>query len=531
MLDILIINGTVIDGSGAPGYQGCVGIKDGKIVMARGDESAAQVIDAAGKIVCPGFIDAHSHGDTDSVMGTENGRLFKTPQGITTEIAGQCGTSRAPVSAEHLDTMYDFFVYSLPKEEVKRWTAYENYLDYVSNLSLSANVKFNVGHRALRAAVMGLENRVATNRDLENMKALLREAMQAGAAGMSTGLIYVPSCYSETGEIVELAKTLAPFNGTYSTHMRNESDQLVESLEEALNIGREAGVRVCISHHKAMGKDNWGKQKQTLEMIHRANQDGYYTTMDQYPYDRCMNMMRSCIPPKYFAQGLDVITEQLKDAGFRAQLKREMEDPATPYDNFYRNSGGWDGVYIAHTPVTKGAAGKFISEYAQEIGKDPWTTYFDLMVENRCSVGGVYCAMSQEDMFDIIRSPYCVVGTDGINKKWTDKGHPRGSATFPQAIDLYVKKNKILTLEQMIHKMTGLTAERLLVPNKGLLKDGYDADVLVMDYENLHNPATYDEPNALTEGMDYVIVNGKVVYHDLQFTGTYSGKFVPHTGK
>lgn len=529
MLDILIINGTIMDGSGTPGYKGCVGIKDGKIVTAKGDEKAAQVIDAVGRIVCPGFIDAHSHGDF--VLGTEDGRLFKTAQGITTELCGQCGSARAPVSAERAEEIHAFFDYKQPLDEVKRWTTFERYLDYVSRLSLSANTKFNVGHRILRAAVMGLENRLATPAELENMKAILREAMQAGAAGLSTGLIYVPGCYADTNEVVELAKTIAAFDGIYSTHLRSESEALVESVEEALGIGREAGVRVCISHHKVLGKDNWGKHKQTLELIHRANEKGFHTTLDQYPYARCMTTLQACIPNWYFADGLEAITQRLRDDSFRAQLRKEMEDPTTDYDNFYRNSGGWDGVYVASAPDTPQAQGKFVSEYAVEQGKDPWTAFFDLMVENHCTAGGVYCAMSEEDMFDIIRSPYCVVGTDGINEEWAGKGHPRGSASFPQAIDLYVKKNKILTLEQMIHKMTGLTAERLLVHNKGLLKTGYDADVLIMDYENLHNPADYDHPNALTEGMDYVIVNGKVVYHNLKFAGEYPGKFVPHVGK
>ena len=528
MLDILIINGTVIDGSGAPGYKGCVGIKDGKLVSAKGDEPAARVIDAAGKVVCPGFIDAHSHGDY--VLGTENGRIFKTVQGITTELAGQCGGSRAPVSAERVEEMHSFFGYKQPLEEAKRWTTFERYLEYVSGLCLSANAKLNVGHRILRTAVMGLENRPATAQELDRMCGMLREAMQAGASGLSTGLIYVPGCYAETSEVVELAKVIAPYNGIYFTHLRNESFALVESLQEALDIGRNAGVRVNISHHKALGKDNWGKQKTTLEMIRKANEDGYHTTLDQYPFDRCMNNMTSCIPNWYFAEGTNAVSQKLRDPAFRAQLRKEMESPDTPYDNFYRNSGGWDGIYVAAAAKTPEAEGKFISEYAELVGKDPWTAYFDLMAENNCGVSGIYCAMSQDDLFDIIRSPYCVVGTDGINKSWQDKGHPRGSSTFPKAIELYVKQNKVLTLEQMIHKMTGLTAERLLVDNKGLLKEGYDADVLVLDYDNLKVHATYDDPNRKTEGIDYVIVGGKVVYQDLEFTGEYPGKFVPHTG-
>jgi len=312
--------------------------------------------------------------------------------------------------------------------------------------------------------------------------------------------------------------------------MRNESFDVVAAVEEVLDIGRRAGVRTDISHHKVLGKGNWGKQKQTLELIHRANEEGFITTMDQYPYPRCMTTQRACMPNWYFSEGLAAVTEKLRDPSFRAKLRKEMEDPTTPYDNYYLNAGGWDGVYISSADKTPEAAGKFITEYAELVGKDPWTAYFDLMVENKCEVGGVFCAMSEEDMCDIIRSPYCVVGTDGCTVSWKHKGHPRASAAFPRAINYYVKEKKILTLEQMIHKMTGLPAQRLLVANKGLLKDGYDADVLIIDYDNLKDLATYDDPNRLTEGMDYVTVNGKVVYHDMKFTGTYSGRFVPHTG-
>lgn len=508
MLDMLIVNGTVIDGSGAPVGSGSIGIKDGKIVRCQGDELAGKTIDAANRLVCPGFIDAHSHGD--KLLGTEDGRLFKTPQGITTELCGQCGSSVASESA-------------VPG-------AFERFLDKVSEMQMSANAKFYVGHNSLRRAVMGTENRAATKQELENMKSMLREAMESGAAGLSTGLIYVPGCYADENEVVALAKVIEPFQGVYASHMRNESYGVVDAVKETIDIGRRAGVRVDISHHKMLGKDNWGRQKETLALIEKANEEGVYTTCDQYPYPRNMTGLSACMPNWHLADGKAVLTKRLSDRMFRTQLRREMEDPQTPYDNYYRNAGGWEGVYITSAAKTPEAAGYFVAEYAEMIGKDPWEAYFDLMAENDCTMGGVFCSMCEEDMCDIIRSPYCVVGTDGCTISWKHKGHPRASATFPHAINFYVKQKKILTLEQMIHKMTGLTAERLLVPNKGLLREGYDADILIIDYERLKDLATYDEPNQLTEGMDYVIVNGKIVYHNMEFTGDYSGTFVRHTG-
>ncbi len=522
MLDILIINGNVIDGSGAPARNGAVGIKNGKLVNAAGTEPAAKVIDAKGRIVCPGFIDAHSHGDF--LLGTEDGRLFKTPQGITTELCGQCGMGRAPVPAERAEEMRLFFRFAQKAEDVHKWTTYERYLQYAEALQKTADVRFYVGHRVLRMAAMGLANRPATQQELQNMKSMLREAMEAGAAGLSTGLIYVPSCYAETDEVVELAKVAAPFNGFYASHMRNESYNVVKSVEETIEIGRRAGVMLCISHHKMQGKDNWGKHVKTLELVHKANEEGIPTTCDQYPYTCSMTTLQACVPPWHWAQGLDVMTQKLRHADFRDQLRREMEDPNTSYDNFFQDAGGWDGVYISDLSKTKEATGKFVSQYAAEQGKDPWTAYFDLMVENGCQGNGVYHTMCDEDVCAIIQDPYCVVGSDGINTGWANKGHPRSSACFPHAINYFVKEKKVLKLEQMIHKMTGLTAQRLKVPGKGLLQEGFDADVLIFDFDRLKDLATYDDPNRLTEGMDYVIVNGQIVYTQQKFTGVYAGK-------
>lgn len=529
MLDILIKHARIIDGSGAAAYQGEVGIRGDKLVMDPEDRTAARVIDAAGRVVCPGFIDAHSHGD--KFIGTQDARMFKTPQGVTTELCGQCGGSQGPIAPERARETHDFFDFAHPVERMKTWNTFERVLEYFDSLQLTTNVKSSVGHRMLRMAAMGLDNRPATAKELENMKSMLREAMQAGAAGLSTGLIYVPGCYADTHEVVELAKVIEPYGGIYSSHMRNEAEGVVEAVQEVLDIGRLAGVRVDISHHKVLGKDNWGLQKKTLEMIARANErDGIHATCDQYPYTRNMTTLRACIPNWYFAQGLEAFVQKLREPSFRTELRREMEDPATPYDNYYRNAGGWEGVYISSAAKTPEIAGQFVSELAHKIGKDPWTAYFDLMIENNCDMGGVYCSMCEDDVCDIIRSPYCVVGSDGINKSWKGKGHPRGSSTFPHAINYFVREKKILSLEQMIHKMTGLTAQRLLVDNKGLLKDGYDADVLIIDYDNFKDTATYDEPNRLTEGLDYVIVGGKVVYCQKQFTGVYSGRVLAHTG-
>ena len=263
MLDVLIKNANIIDGTGKPAYKGSIGISGGKLVMADGSEEATAIIDASGKYVSPGWIDAHSHGDL--ILGSEDAHLFKTTQGVTTELTGQCGLSMAPVMPENLAAVQNMLSMGTTwfPDDMKNWSSFARFLEYADQQKLTANAKMYIGHSSLRIAVMGMANRPATDAELDRMKGILREAMEDGAAGFSTGLIYTPSCYAEEKEIIELAKVIAPFNGIYASHMRNESDKIVEAVEETINVGRQAGVLVDISHHKMLGKPNWGKQKQT----------------------------------------------------------------------------------------------------------------------------------------------------------------------------------------------------------------------------------------------------------------------------
>lgn len=528
MLDVLIKNAQIIDGTGGPAVCGNVGIQGDKLVYPVVAADAKEVINAAGRVVCPGFIDAHSHGDL--ILGSKSAHMFKTNQGITTEVTGQCGLSIAPANPDYLEPVQQLLSLGTAAfpEDMVHWNNFSRYLEYADKQPKTANAMMYVGHSTLRIAVMGLANRIATDEELEQMKRILKDAMEHGAAGFSTGLIYTPSCYADEREVVELAKVIKPYDGIYASHMRNESYDIVDSVKETIDVGRKAGVRVCISHHKTLGKNNWGLQKETLRLIQEARNEGLQVVCDQYPYTCNMTHLNACIPPWHFDRGFEAMAEELKNPEFRARLKTEMADPQTPYDNYYLNAGGWSGVFVSSSPETPQAEGKFISHYAEETGKDPWEAFFDLMVDNKCGSGGVYSSMCEEDVCEIASAPFCIVGSDGLTRSWDEKGHPRASGTFPHAITYFVKEKHIFTLEQMIRKMTGLTADSLVIKNKGYIRDGYDADLVIFDYGRLKDTATYTDSNSLTEGIDIVFVNGQVVYKDLELTGVYAGRMIRH---
>ncbi|GKX57401.1 aminoacylase [Leminorella grimontii] len=528
MIDILIKNVMVVDGTGAPAYRGSVGVVGDKIVHADGTEAAKTVIEGEGLYVSPGFIDAHSHGDL--ILGDECARLCKTSQGVTTEIGGQCGLSAAPVTPEHLALVQgQLSVGALAfPEDMQSWTNYRRYLHYADAAPKTANIKSYVGHSTLRIAVMGFDNREPTEQEMETMKGLLKEAMENGAAGFSTGLIYTPCCYATTDEIVELAKVIKPYGGIYASHMRNESYDSVKAVEETIEIGRRAGVPVFISHHKILGKANWGLQKQTLAVIQKAIDEGVQVTCDQYPYPRNMTHLNACVPPWHFTEGVAKMAERLESPAMREKIRREMEDPKSEYDNYYINAGGWEGVFVSSSPNTPGVVGKTVAEYAAELGQDPFETFFDIMVENKGVSSAVYSSMCDEDVFEIAQFPHTVVGSDGLTRALDEKGHPRAYGTCPRAICYYHKENGVMTLEEVIRKMTSMPAARLGMPTKGVIKDGNDADLVVFNYEKLQDKATYTHSNELSDGIEYVIVNGGIVYRDKKLTGVHSGRVLRH---
>lgn len=517
--DLLFRNARVIDGTGAPAYTADVAVQDGKIVLpvpegARGREE----VDVFGLTLCPGFIDAHSHGD--SIFGTEAGRLCKVSQGITTELVGQCGTTRFPVSEEPEKLgLFRQRMSNLP-EEWENFTSLDNYLKWVDTLPLSCNFKIYVGHTALRIAAMGYDNRRPTQAELEHMKSLLREAMEHGAMGLSSGLVYAPSCYADEEELVEMCKVVAEYGGTYATHMRSEGDRAEESVAESIRVAQRAGCRLNISHHKISGKNNWGKSEKTLALVREAVAQGLSVTLDQYPYTASSTGLSSGLPKDVFSCGPAKLREKLKDPAFRASVKEKTEAGRA------RSCGGWTGVLVSSAPNTPEAAGLTVAEYAEKIGKEPFEAFCDILAEG--SATAIYFSMDEGDLLRIGTFEHTVVGTDGLVRDLVTQSHPRGFGSFPRAYRLFVREQKLLSAEEMIRRMTGLTAERFGLQGKGIIADGMDADLVLVNEETLSDRATYGDGLALSEGIERVFVAGKTVYRDKKLTDETPGRFIPH---
>ena len=530
MYQLLIKNAVVVDGTGRPAFSADVASENGKLkVLPAGCGcEAATVIDAKGLYLCPGFIDPHSHGDVP--LGKKFNSVSKISQGITTHVTGQCGFSMFPVNPENMKLMQEgmsIFTDTFP-EEMSTFTSFENYLNYARTLKLPENVKFNVGHVSLRIAAMGFENRKPTPQEMEKMKDMLREAMEHGAIGLSSGLIYIPSVYAGADEFAELGKIIAEYDGIYTTHMRNEGDEIFKSIDEAIEVGRRSGCRVHISHLKVCGKKNWGLSGQVLERIKKAQDEGIRVSADQYPYTASMTHLNVCIPPKYFTRGIPGMVETLKDPAMREQIRKEMMDPATGFENQYLNCGGFDGIFVSRCAATPEYEGMTIGDAARRHDMDPFDLFFDLLIRNNGVASAIYFCMSEEDVFNIIKCGSVIPGTDGIVKSEKERAHPRAYGTMPRAIRYFVKENHLLPLEEMIHKMTGLAARMVMIDGKGVIADGMDADLVLFDYDTVRDTADFLESNKLAEGIEYVIVGGEVVYRDKQLTGAAPGKIILH---
>jgi len=527
MFDVIIRKGRVIDGAGNPWFLADVGVKDGKILKIGSlkSEDAERVIDAEGCIVSPGFIDMHSHSDFAPLINPY--MVSKVRQGVTTEVVGNCGFSAAPLN----DFLREEILKTSPMLREANveldWSTMDGYMKRVERNGVSLNVAPLVGHGNIRSLVLQFEKRKPTGKELDEMRLILAQAMGEGAFGMSTGLIYPPGCYAGTEEIVELCKVVAGFGGLYSSHIRGEEIQLLESVEEAIEIGEKARVSVEISHHKAAGKRNWGKVRKSLKMIEEARSRGVDVTCDVYPYTAGSFGLDSVLPPHAHEGGVEKLIERLQSPEVRDKLKEEMMKGVGGWHSM-AEVVGWENIMIAYCKGHPGYEGKMISEIAKEKNLDSFDFVFDLIVEETASVSVVLFSMSEDDVRTVLKSSFSMMGSDSSARATygilsVGKPHPRTYGTFPRVLGKYVREEKILTLQEAVRKMASFPAQKLGLKDRGLIREGMLADITIFNPDKVIDKATFTDPHQYPEGIEYVIVNGKIVIEKGEHTKEMSG--------
>ncbi|HEY1659408.1 MAG TPA: D-aminoacylase [Candidatus Sulfotelmatobacter sp.] len=530
--DVVIINGHIIDGTGSPWYSGDVGIRDGKIA-AIGNLSAAprtQTIDAAGKVVSPGFIDML--GQSEMTILVDPRLPSKIYQGITTEITGE-GDSIAPLNDAIIQADRDGYEhYKITPD----WRTFRQYFARLEKQGMGINLASYVGATQVRRMVLGDDNKQPTPPQLEQMVALVRDAMKDGAVGVSTSLEYAPAPYAKTDELIALAAEGGKFGGIYATHMRDESNSVLEAIDEALRIGREAHVPVEIWHIKVAGKKNWGRMPEVVAKIDAARAAGADVTADTYAYTAWFNDLSAFIPPWAHDGGTAKLVERLKDPATRDRIRKDMLTPSNDWDNEWQEVPGPEAIMIGvvQNPKALPLQGKRISEIAKEWNKDPMDTLFDVLIEDP-STGVAVFGMSQPDVTLALEQPWVSIDNDSSGTSpegilGQEHPHPRAYGTFPRILRKYVREDKVLSLPDAIRKMTALPAQRLRLTDRGVLKAGMWADVVVFDPATIRDLATFDNPNQLSQGMEYVLVNGVPVIDGGKMTGKLPGKVLRGEG-
>ena len=519
-LDVLIANGRVVDGSGNPWYRGDVGVRDGAIaeIGNLSGREAVRTVDAGGRVVAPGFIDMMG-GRTFPMLEDRDAAESKLRQGITTMLAGE-GSSAAPQD-EH--TIKDI-------EQATRlglsWTTYAEYHRLLAEKGLRVNVVHNVGAAQVRRIVLGDEDVQPSAEQLDRMKSLVAQAMRDGAVGLSTALIYPPGTYAETSEIVELAKAAAEHGGAYFTHMRNESGKVLDAIREAIEVGEKAGLPVHIYHLKAAGEENWPLMAEALALIESARARGLDVTADIYPYIRNGIGLGSFLHPRHYAEGSKKFLATLSDPEVRQALRREVET-TSDWENWYRHVGqDWNNVLVARVPddMDKSYEGKSLPEIARLRNADEWTTFFDLVQGGIVSVNPK--SMNEEQKHQALRAEFVSICTDSwpMNAETATSAHPRAFGAFARVLAKYVREEKVITLENAVRRMTSLAANRLRLYDRGRIAPGMQADLVVFDPEAIQDQASFQKPVAYATGLDYVMVNGRLVIDDGESTDAVPGR-------
>src|SRR6202158_3559154 len=531
--DLVITNGHIVDGTGSPWYSGDIGIRDGHIA-AIGNLSGVErkrTVDAKGKVVAPGFIDML--GQSELTILVDPRLPSKIYQGITTEITGE-GGSAAPlndaiVAADRAGYQH----YKINPD----WRTFRQYFSRLEKQGMGINLASYVGATEVRRMVLGDVDVQPTPEQLEKMRALVREAMRDGAVGVSTSLQYAPAPFAKTEEIIALASEASKFGGIYATHMRSESDSVLEAFDEAVRIGREARIPVEIWHFKVAGKANWGRMPELIARVNRARAEGVDVEADTYAYTAWDNGMSAFVPAWAHDGGDAKLIERLQDPANRARLRKDMETPSKDWDNEWDEISGPQDVMISvvQNPALKKFQGKRLTEVAIALNQDPMDALFDLLIEDKAFTECAVFGMSEPDVALALQQPWVSVDNDSSGTSpegvlGEEHPHPRAYGTVPRILRKYVREEKKLTLEEAIRKFSSLPAQRMRLTDRGVLKLGMWADVVVFDPETVRDVATFDDPNRLSEGMEYVLINGVPVIENGKMTGALPGKVLRGAG-
>lgn len=525
MFDILIKNGSVIDGTGGPKFKGAVGIKDGLIATicnAASDHvderEASQILDASRKVICPGFIDIHSHGDFTLLQ-----RPFsedKVWQGVTTQTIGHCGFSAAPLSKEWENLNSSELLGGIAALQAE-WKTFSDYLSVLERQTLGTNVAAFVGYGPIRMAVMGVSDKEPSKNELGRMCKVLEEAMNAGAFGFTTGLAYPPQCQATTEELTTLCKVVARYGGLYATHVRDNTYDVGRGVREAIEIAKHSGVRLHIAHLQIRPNPKHNLKK-LLDLMEQAREDGVEVTCDQYPYLAGQGPLTPLFPAWALGGGGEAIKQRMQDVHVRGRIKTYMEDVVEHYFKW--------GDIVLWSIEDEALKGRSLLTLANLWERDPRDVAMDLLMEYGTSVSALYFGKTEEDLRVAAIWPHAMVGTDGVFNEETAHNHPRTFGTFPRMIRKYVREEKVFSIEEVIRRMTSLTAQTLGLSDRGVLAERKNADILIFDPETIFDTPTYELPVQRSRGIDSVIVNGKIVKVQSQDNRVSAGKVLHFAG-
>ena len=530
--DLIIRNARIVDGSGAEAFAADIGIRNGRIesLGALAGGWSRNEFGAAGLAVSPGFIDCHSHADLALLaQGLENEKLR---MGVTTEVIGQCGYTAFPVADPFRSLRARSIAGFLPGVQLAwDWSTLEEYRAACSRAGLTHNIVPLVGHGSVRMAVMGDSSRPAGAADLERMQLLVRQSMEAGAFGISSGLIYPPACYADQNEIEDLCRVVAEYQGVYVTHMRGETAGLIDSaVTEALGVSSASGVSLQISHLKVIGltADSRGKIDQVLSRIEKARGEGLEVHFDCYPYTEGSTLLSTLVPRWAHEQGAEGLIANLKDPQIRSRIRRDIESDTSTWENWL-HACGFKAIKIASLAQGGPApiVGMDLMSIAQQRREDPMEVLFDILTTYQANVLMVFSMMAETDMLKALIHPQGMIGTDAIPcPPGQGRPHPRGYGAFPRILGRYVREKQALTLQEAIRKMTGLPAQKFGLKDRGLVQEGKFADLVVFSPERIIDQATYEDPRTPPMGIKAVIVNGRIAVSDGRVSSIFAGVFL-----